>query len=224
MSEQLCHEKSLQEDSLHQEKHKVQLCIQEMQKKISEHQRSMCSVQAQYENIKEESRLLHQQMGFLSCQLSEKDREITTLKDALGMHQESGVQEDIVSLAQVKSDLDYYKQAFEGKRLELQEAVASQMRLTEDITSLKQSFGKTSISQKAVGSESKREFLVLDNTIKSTEEERESRIESLQQENSKYARQLAKLKDHLMEVCISPVMVWLIDVLFLCTDPGPIHQ
>lgn len=146
MSSQLRQERSLQEDSLLQEKEKLKLHIEEMQDKISEHQRSMCSVQAEYEKIKEESIYLHQQVGTLSCQLSEKDREINTLKE-LGVHQES--------------------------------------------------LGGNGRTVEEVGGENKSSLYM----IRSTEEERESRIQTLQQENTKYAKQLANLKDHLIEVC-----------------------
>lgn len=262
-----------------------------MQEKISEHQKSMCSVQEQYEGIKEESRSLQEQVDGLSCQLSQKDREISSLKEelevhieklrqegdhnkdprfkeivrtmerkaeqrenelavvrkdlddvrlreeimkakcsqmeaTLSQHKETGISE--VALAQVKSDLN---QAFEGKRSELEEAVASQTRLNEEITLLKGTLGESQEvgKEKAVeGNKSLHaDMLVLQTKVQSMEEEKSSRSEefqALQQQNTKYTKQLVNLKDHLIEVVSAHLeMVVLNSYSILCTDSGSAH-
>ena len=235
-----------QENPLVQEKEKLKLHIQEMQGKISEHQKSMFSVQEEYERIKVESRSLQEQVDSLSSQLSYKDREICSLKEELELHVEQNgkgctetvktvseqkenelgvirrelenarLQEGVmkaemkaqhkqteVALAQVKRDLDYYKKAFEGKHLELEETVAPQVELNE----LQGSVCKSDVERSQTAAQD--DVLMMQNKIQSLEQERSSRLEELQatqQQNTKHAKQLANLKDHLLEVISAIVL------------------
>lgn len=144
----------------------MQLHLTEMHTKIQDHQTNMSSLQREHEKSKEELRQLQAQIDALSSQLSEKDREIGNLKVELELHEEkahhSGVsggqlKEVVVRgeegeehastggsvqlesmLAQVKGDLNSYKQQLEAAKAELSEAVAAKSNLVGLLTAREQ--------------------------------------------------------------------------------------
>jgi chromosome segregation ATPase len=129
------------------------------------------------------------------------------LESTLSQCRQANVSE--VAMAQVKSDLDYYKQAFEGKEKELEGAIASHSRIMEEMAVLK----GTLQGRQAAASDTERvvksvqaDKLALQNKVQSLEEAegvRLGELQALQQQNAKYTKQLSNLKDHLIEVAFA---------------------
>lgn len=88
MKEQNLQEKSLQDHLLNKEKEKLKHHLDEMQFRISDHQNSMSVLQQEHEKVKRESKYLHEQLTILSNQLCQKEVEIGTLKQDMGLHEE----------------------------------------------------------------------------------------------------------------------------------------
>ena len=73
-------EKLAQEHLLNQEKENLKIHLNEMQERILDHQKNMSTLQEAHQKCKQESKSLQGQVDILTNQLSEKDREISTLK------------------------------------------------------------------------------------------------------------------------------------------------
>ncbi len=186
----------IQEHVLNREKENMKLRIDEMKVKILDQQSSIAALHEEYEIAKEESKHLQEQVSILSGQLHEKEREISDLRGKLSdesVQQCSSRQED-----KIKEEFDEQDQEFTVIKGEQGSFKVEKGSIATSSTAEMETL-------KAENSSLKDLQLLLEAKIQSMEKEIdvknvEERFQVLQQENLKSCRQLASLKDHLVEV------------------------
>lgn len=164
-----------------QEKEKLKQDIEKMQAKIVDHQNSMALIQQEYEQAKEESRGLHEQIHLLSTQLCEKDREITSLKE-------------------LEEQSRHIREC--GGNFEEQVGnVSASMRPVREHQAV-QSDLEVALKGVAESPTAKTDCAALESRLWSMEEELKNKsdyLQAVQQENVECSKQLTNLKDHLIE-------------------------